>query len=342
MVSVIIPVRNEEAFIANTLRSVLAQDYPGERLEVLVVDGMSDDRTTDVVLKIAEQDSRVRLLQNRSRIMASGFNHGLVEAQGDVIVMMGGHAEMAPNYVSTCARALQQGIADCAGAPIETIARDTRGAAISQAMSSRFGVGSAFRCGCDKPRYVDTVAFGAYTRAIIEQAGGLDEEFVRNQDDEFNYRLRKLGARILLLPGTHCRYTARGSLRTLGKQFFDYGLWKVRVMQKHPSQMQVRHFVPAVFVFVLGVSMLTAPFSALSRAILLLALGCYAATNLFVSLWLTCQARVWGRMAVLPLVFLVLHFSYGLGFLAGLIHFSNRWNRPGPTGGLRSSGSDPK
>ena len=195
-------------------------------------------------------------------------------------------------------------------------------------MSSRFGVGSDFRCGCDKPKYVDTVVFGAYTRAIIERAGGLDEELVRNQDDEFNYRLRKLGARILLLPGTHCRYTARGSLRALGKQFFDYGFWKVRVTQKHPLQMQMRHFVPSVFVLGLGVSMLTAPFSALARAILLLALGCYAATNLIVSFRLTCQTQVWGRMAVFPLVFVVLHFSYGIGFLAGLIHFANRWSLP--------------
>ena len=97
---------------------ILAQDYSGGRLEVLVVDGMSDDKTADEVLKIAKEDSRVRLLQNPSRIMASGFNRGLAEAQGDIIVMMGGHAEMLPNYISTCARALQQGLADCAGAPM--------------------------------------------------------------------------------------------------------------------------------------------------------------------------------------------------------------------------------
>jgi len=149
------------------------------------------------------------------------------------------------------------GIADCVGGPINTVCESERAEAISLAMSSRFGVGGvAFRVGCRSRKYVDTVAFGAYTRDIIDRIGGLDEEFVRAQDDEFKTaRLRKLGGKILIAPEIRSRYTSRSSIGSLWQQYFQYGYWKVRVLQKHPRQMQFRHFVPAAFVGALLVSL---------------------------------------------------------------------------------------
>jgi succinoglycan biosynthesis protein ExoA len=326
LVSVIMPVRNEESAIQSSLGSVLAQRYPRERMEVIVVDGMSTDRTREIVLQLAKYDERVRLLENPRKIMAIGFNKGLSAARGSIILMLGGHTELSSNYVHACSTVLQQGLADCAGAPIDTVSGGQGEDAVRAALTCSFGVGSpAFRGQCSEPKYVDTVAFGAYTREIIDRVGALDEELVRNQDDEFNYRIRKLGGRILLIPDASSRYVARSSLRLLRKQYFQYGLWKVRVLQKHPYQMQPRHFVPALFVFTLLSSALLSPFLGLARAGLVIVTLLYVVANLSVSAIVTRKARRWKLLPSLPIVFATLHFAYGIGFLAGLIRFCNKF-----------------
>jgi len=328
-VSIIMPIRNEELGISRALDCLLAQDYSRDRMEVLVADGMSTDSTRRMVSVAAARDSRIRLLDNPRGIMASGFNLGLKAARGDIIIMMGGHTEVAPDYVRTSASLLQKGLADCVGGPINTVGETDVAQAISLAMSSRFGVGgSAFRIGCRKRKYVDTVAYGAYTRNIIERAGPLNEEFVRGQDDEFNYRLRKLGARILIAPELRSRYTSRSSISSLWRQYFQYGYWKVSVLQKHPRQMQLRQFVPAVFVFCMVVSLILAVVHpAIGSRMVLLVGGSYLLATLFVSTSLACGKERWRLAPALAISFPVLHFSYGTGFLVGLAKFCNRWRR---------------
>jgi succinoglycan biosynthesis protein ExoA len=325
-VSVIMPIRNEERAISRVLDCLLAQDYPQDRLEILVADGMSTDNTRPVVSIAAAGDSRIRLLDNQQQIMASGFNLGLKAARGDIIFMMGGHTEVAPDYVSTAALLLQKGLADCVGGPINTVGETDVAQAISLAMSSRFGVGgSAFRIGCRERKYVDTVAFGAYTRNIMERAGPLDEEFVRSQDDEFNYRIRKLGGRILIDPELRSRYTSRSSIRSLWRQYFQYGYWKVPVLQKHPRQMKLRQFVPAAFVLSLLVSLilgLVRP--AIGGRMVVLEGGSYVLATLLVSISLACARQRRHLAPVLAISFPVLHFSYGAGFLLGLAKFGIR------------------
>jgi len=327
-VSIIMPVRNEERAIARVLECLLAQDYPTDRMEIIVADGMSADGTRALVSAAAAGDSRIRWIDNPRRIMPSGFNLGLKAAKGDIIIMMGGHTELAPDYVRTSAELLQKGLADCVGGPIKTVGETHVAQAISLAMSSRFGVGgSVFRIGCRERKYADTVAFGAYTRDIMERAGPLDEEFVRAQDDEFNYRLRKLGGKILIAPELRARYTSRSSIPSLWRQYFQYGYWKVRVLQKHPRQMQLRQFVPAVFVFSLLVSVILAVVSPpIGIPILLLVGGAYLLTLLFVSTSLILRNE-WRLAPALALSFPVLHFSYGSGFVFGLAKFCNRWPR---------------
>ena len=259
-VSVILPVRNEESSIARALGCLLAQDYPPDRMEIIVADGMSTDGTRQIVARAAAKDARICLIDNPRHIMAAGFNAGLSLSRGDVIVMMGGHSVLAPDYLKLCCSVLEHGIADCVGGPIRTVCQTAGAEAIALAMSSRFGVGGvAFRVGSPEPKYVDTVAFGAYTRRIVQQAGPLDEELVRDQDDEFNYRIRGLGGKILLVPQIRSWYTSRSSIRSLWRQYFQYGYWKVRVMQKHPRQMQWRHFVPAALVSALFFFLVSLP-----------------------------------------------------------------------------------
>jgi fatty acid desaturase len=170
--------------------------------------------------------------------------------------------------------------------------------------------------------YVDTVAFPGYTREILEKAGEFNEELVRNQDDEYNYRIRKMGGRILLSPDIRSRYYSRGNFRSLWRQYYQYGYWKVRVMQLHPRQMSTRQFIPAIFVFALILSAITALFSTLGRAAFGLVVASYLIANVSAAV-LTAKAKL-QLIPLLSLSFAILHLSYGAGFLVGLIAFRNR------------------
>jgi len=328
-VSIIMPVRNEASFIERGLETVLSQDYPSDRLEVLVVDGMSTDATREIVNSVQNRHPQVRLIDNLGRIVPTGLNAALAQARGEIIVRVDGHCEIAPDYVRRCVDHLLKDGVDGVGGPLETIGDTSLAKAIATAMSSSFGVGgSAFRTVTNKTMLADTVAFPAYTRSIMDRAGGFDEELVRNQDDEYNYRLRKLGARILLAADVQARYYSRTSLRSLWRQYFQYGYWKVRVLQKHPRQMQPRQFVPPLFVAALLFTLLLIPFSLITGCLLGLAIaGSYLIVNLAASVLAARHAK-WRLLPYLPIIFTVLHLSYGLGFLIGLASFWNRWKAP--------------
>jgi glycosyltransferase involved in cell wall biosynthesis len=330
-VTVIMPIRNEAAYIRRSLGAVLSQDYPPDRMEVLVVDGMSEDGTREIVRKTADRrrptaDSPSRsvvgslpsvfLLDNPARIVPTALNIGLRHARGEVIIRVDGHCEIAPNYVRRCVEVLQETGADNVGGVCITVGETSVARAIGLAQSSLFGVGNvAFRVGRSTPECVDTVPFGAYRREVFERIGGFDEELMRNQDDEFNFRLTQAGGKIWLDPSIRSTYHSRATLRGLWRQYFQYGLYKVRVMQKRRGIPSWRHLVPGAFVLGLCGSVLLAlvtrqPLWALGVA------GPYAVANGVASLW---TARRDPRaLPFLPLAFATLHLAYGLGFLWGL------------------------
>jgi len=324
-VSVILPVRNEAKFIASSLSAVLNQDYPSEQLEIIVADGMSIDNTRQIVESFQARHPNVRLIDNPGRIVPTGLNAAIAQARGEIIVRVDGHCEVARDYVRNCVEHLLNGAVDGVGGPLETVGETFIARVTATAMSSAFGVGdSAFRTVNDKTMLTDTVAFPAYTRTIVEKAGPFDEELVRNQDDEYNYRLRKIGARILLASDVRSRYYSRGSLRSLWRQYLQYGYWKVRVMQKHPRQMRPRQFVPFFFVVSLLFSLLILPFSSLGTLLLSLVIGSYVISNSVASV-LVARRKGWQLLPLLPAAFAILHLAFGLGFLVGLIKFWNRW-----------------
>lgn len=324
-VSVVMPVRNESDYIGKSLRAVLAQDCGAERVEVLVADGCSTDGTREIVQDFARRFPSVRLVDNPGRIVATGLNRVIAEARGEIIVRVDGHCEIAPDYVRRCIAHLRSGEAEGVGGPLETVGETAVARVIARAMSSWFGVGGApFRVRTKGTMLVDTVAFPAYTREVMERAGPFDEELVRNQDDEYNYRLREMGARVLLAEDVRSRYYSRSSLKALWKQYLQYGYWKVRVMQKHPRQMRLRQFVPPLFVAGLLLAALIAPFSEVGRYLLAGLTGAYAGASLLASA-LVAARGLEPAMALLPLVFAVMHFAYGLGFLGGLVAFVHRW-----------------
>jgi len=320
-VSIIVPVRNEERHVERCLYSLARQEYPRERLEVIVVDGRSDDATRPIVSRFAAETTMdVRLLDNPRRATAAGLNIGLQAAHGDVIVRVDGHAALAPDYVRRGVAALTETGADCVGGVIESEGDTYLGRAIALAMSSRFGVGgAAFRVGGEGP--ADTVAFGVYRRDVFERIGGFTEEIEKGEDDELNYRLRDDGGVILLVPGMRARYTVRGDLRGLWRQYFTYGRAKPEVLRRHPAQARLRQLAPAAFVVTLAVAAARAILGAPGMLRALVAV--YAGAAAIASLGRAAR-RGWREIPPLPIVFACLHVSYGLGFITGTLALAAR------------------
>jgi succinoglycan biosynthesis protein ExoA len=327
LVTVIMPVYNEEKFIENTLTAIQNQEYPNSRMEIIVLDGKSQDGTKEKVVAFSNENPQlaITVLDNKRRIFPAGFNKAMQHVHGDIIIILGGHTMIAEDYVSQCVAALNQFDCVAVGGSIETVSNTYQGKVIAAAMASSFGVGGvSFRTKKGLTCEVDTVAFAAYRRDAIIAAGLMDEELVRNQDDEFNYRLRKMGGKIYLSADIHASYHSRSSLSSLWRQYFQYGYWKVRVLQKHPLQMRPRQFIPPVFALAVLLSamlMLLVPFG---YFLFVLVIGSYSIANVLASL---AVARKQGLnyLLLLPVVFFILHISYGIGFLVGLIKFWNRW-----------------
>src|SRR5262249_8856250 len=195
--------------------AVLTQDYPAEKIEVLVVDGVSTDGTLERLRELEGRHGNLRVLDNPGRIVAAGLNLALRHARGDVVVRVDGHCEIAPDYVKRCVAHLLNGEADGVGGALQTVGEDFLSKVIALAMSTPFGVGGAsFRTTAGKTLLADTVPFPAYMRATIERAGPFDEKLVRNQDDKYTYRLRAMGCRIILAAYIRSRYCRRRSIRS--------------------------------------------------------------------------------------------------------------------------------
>lgn len=325
-VTVIMPIKNEQECIHRSLGAVLDQDYPADRMEVLVVDGMSTDRTHEIIQKLIEESghSGVRLLENKGRIVPTGLNLAVRQAKGEIIVRVDGHTVIAPDYVRECVLALHRTEADSVGGRMTAVGATTFGEAVALATSSAFGVGGARFHYSNREEWTDTAYMGAWPRRVFEQIGLFDERLVRNQDDEFSYRLRAAGGRILLSPQIKSEYTVRSTPFSLLKQYFQYGFWKVLVLRKHTFQMRPRQFVPPVFALALIFSFFLLALD-LAAWPLALVLGGYILANLSASLY-TAAHSGWRCLLLLPLTFAILHLSYGFGFLLGLLTLCWRWN----------------
>jgi len=320
-VSVVVPCRNEERYIGPCLESIVTSDYPHDKMEVLVADGRSQDATREVVARYAAAHPWVHLLDNPAQITPVGLNRAIRLARGEVIVRMDAHVEYPPDYISRSVAALRESGADNVGGVIVTRPADRTATAraIALGLSHPFGVGNSyFRIGTRHRRWVDTVAFGCFRREVFEQIGLFDEDLVRNQDDELNARLIRHGGRILLAPEIVSYYYARGSLRHLWRMYYQYGLFKPLAAQRAGGFVTVRQLVPPAFLLVLlGLGLVGAWWR--PAGIL-----CGAVAGTYLAAIFGCAghaARTHGVKTALALVlvFPVLHFSYALGFLRGLV-----------------------
>jgi glycosyltransferase involved in cell wall biosynthesis len=332
-VSIVLPCRNEIRHIGTCLDSILASDYPQDRLEVVIADGMSDDGTREILARYAAAHPRIVMVDNPRRIAPAGMNAGIRAARGEVVVRMDAHAMFPNDYLSRLVGALLETGADNVGTLVETLpADDTPMArAIAIGLSHRLGVGnSAFRVGTSSRKWVDHVCFGCWRREVLDRLGEFDEELVRGQDVEFNARLLNQGGRILLLPDVSSGYHARRTLGQLARMMYQYGYFKPLIARKSGRILTARQLVPSLFVLaILGSAALGLVWPAALRA-LAAVLGSYAILVTGGAFLRTRQDR-WRTGLALLAVFPAMHFTYGVGYLQGLVdHFMpfRRTRRP--------------
>jgi len=311
MISVICPIYNEESRIEACIQSIVNQDYPKEEMEVLFVDGMSTDRTRDIVMEYSRQYPFIRLLDNPKHTAPVALNTGIRAAQGDIIVRLDAHSKYPTDYFTVLVSKLQNSDADNVGGVCNTLpAKDTSICrAIAHAMSSSFGMGNShFRVGVDHEMWVDTVPFGCFHRDLFEKIGFFDEELVRNQDDEFNGRIIQNGGKILLLPQVVVDYFARDSISKTAKMFYQYGLFKPLVNKKLQKPTTLRQFFPPLFLAGIVIGGLLSFFSPIVMWIYFSVIVLYILIGLLAGV--RCTRRL-SDILWMPIVFAAIHCSYG-------------------------------
>jgi glycosyltransferase involved in cell wall biosynthesis len=305
-VSVIIPCRNEEKYIGRCLETILKQDYPKEKMEVLVIDGASEDKTKEIVEKFKIQNSKfnIQLIDNPKKFTPFGLNLGIKNSRGEIIIRMDAHAGYEKDYVSKCVKYLKEYNADNIGGVIKTLpAKNTIFAkAIALSLSHRFGAASDFRVGVDKPKEVDTVFGGCYKKEVFEKIGFFNENLIRSQDLEFNLRLKKAGGKIILHPEIVSYYYPKSRLAEFFLHNFEDGVWAILPLKFVKLPFKLRHYIPLIFVLTLPLSIFP-----------------YILLSLFFSAQIAFREKDLRLFLIMPLTFFVRHFGYGIGSIWGLI-----------------------
>jgi len=323
-VSIVIPCRNEEVCIVQCLDSIIANDYEKDRLEILVVDGRSEDGTREIVERLAQRYPFIRLLDNPKKITPVALNIGITKATGDIIMRVDAHARLKKDYILRCVESLNKYGADNVGGIMKTLPQGggLLGEAIVLSLSHRFGVGNSyFRTHTSTPKWVDTVFGGCYRNDVFQKVGLFNEALARGQDIEFNLRLKKAGGRTLLVPDiVTYYYYARSDLRSFWKHSWTNGVWAILPFLYSPIMpVAWRHLVPLAYVFgLLGsvtLGLLWPPFLWLWLAIVTV----YGLASLAASFQIAWRERGPRYLAVMPLAFAMLHFAYGLGSVWGVV-----------------------
>lgn len=313
-VSVVIPCRNESRFIQKCLQSVLSSDYPPDRFEVIVSDGLSDDGTRIIVEEMRRGDVRLRMVDNPRRTTPAALNRAIEDSKGEIIVRMDAHAGIASDYVRRCVETLISSGADNVGGIMHTTP-SVEGAlarAIAASISHPFGVGnSRFRIHSSAPIWVDTVFGGCYRRQVFDRIGLFNEGLLRGQDMELNLRLRRAGGRILLDPAIESWYHPRPGLASFIAHNWSNGVWAIMPFAwSEGVPVSLRHLVPMAFAATLVATLIYSPIWCFAL------FGIYFAAAAIASIHAIFRSRDWA-MIILPVCFAGLHLPYGFGSLWG-------------------------
>lgn len=322
MLSVIMPIYNEERYIVSCMESILQQDYPQDDLEVVLVDGMSTDRTRELVRPYTEKYPFVRLIDNPHKIVPYAMNLGIMATKGEVVMRLDAHARYATNYFSAITAKLREYDADNVGCVCRTevLNKNAKSLAIREVLCNKFGVGNAtFRTGIDRVRDVDTVPFGCWPRRVFEKYGLYNVTLVRNQDIELNKRIVNGGGRIIIIPDTYCTYMARETFSELAKNNYGNGKWNILTVYftHNLKSISLRHLIPLMFVLGILVPLVVGLFWHPALLLSLFVVLFYLVTMGFVSLRLAAKKQL--NFIYLLMSFVTLHCSYGWGSLVGIL-----------------------
>lgn len=327
-VSVIVPCYNEEKTIGLLLEALYRQSFPRSETEVIISDGLSLDRTLDVVAQFQEAhpDLSIRVVQNSKRSIPSGVNAAILASRGGMIMRLDGHSVPEPDYLARCVAALEARRGEIVGGvwQIKPGGGSWMARSIAAAAAHPLGVGDALYRYATHPSEVDTVPFGAFRRSTVEKVGLFDETLLTNEDYEFYTRVRKGGGKVWLDPEIRLVYFTRSDLISLARQYFRYGYWKFRMLQRYPKTVRWRQALPPVFVASLILLAVLSLFWSLARAALGLEVALYALIMIAASISLALKKKMGSLVVGVPLAILTMHLSWGWGFLVSVVKFIYR------------------
>ena len=318
-VSIIVPCYNEEATIQKLLASLRAQTYPLARMEVVISDGLSTDRTREMIEAFQKEhsDLSIRVVSNRARTIPSGVNQAMRESRGEIFIRLDAHSMPIPEYVERCVAAHLADKGDNVGGvwEIRPGAETWIAESISFAAAHPLGVGDAMYRLNAKAGAVDTVPFGSFRRSLIEKIGAFDETLLSNEDYEFNTRVRESGGVVWLDPSIRSDYFSRSTLGKLTNQYWRYGFWKFRMLKRYPHTLRWRQALPPAFVFILLVLIVLSLGWTFAQYLLALQLCAYFFVLWLAGLWLALKTRKGFLIVGLPLAIATMHIAWGTGFL---------------------------
>jgi glycosyltransferase involved in cell wall biosynthesis len=319
--SIIIAARNEADFIGGCIETLENQDFDRTNYEVIIIDGLSEDNTVDIILEKQKIYSNINLLTNPKKIAAAAFNKGIRNSGGKYIFIVGAHAVYPSDYIRRTLESFDTSDADCIGGREIDISRSRLGEIFAAVRNTAFGGGISPYRYSNRKQFVKTVAFGCYKKEILIRAGGFDEELVRNQDNDLNKRIVQIGGSILFDPSIKFYYFPRDSFTGIFRQLSGYGYWEAKLIKKRKNQFSIITLIPAIFVVYTLFAVLLLIFKGWVFP-LCLEFTPYIAVFFYFAIKALVPEKVNLIMALF--LYLLIHFSIGLGFIAGLFDRAER------------------
>ena len=316
-VAIIIPCRNEIDHIRKILDTAISQSKKFKTSEIIIADGMSDDGTREIIKEFISEKN-IHLIDNHKRIVSSGLNLAILSTECQIIIRMDAHVEYASDYIEKSVYYLLKTEAQNVGGPARTKHSSYIQEANSLCYHSKFSVGGARFHDVDYEGEVDTVTFGCWQKRYLIEIGLFDEELVRNQDDELNFRINLAGGKVWQAPQIKSWYYPRSRIRDIFMQYFQYGYWKVYVNKKHRTITTLRQLIPSFFMTSLLAGIVLSFVHWLFAFLLMAEITLYLSGCLFFAIKKTKKLNQ--AMPVI-LTFFILHAGYGLGYLLGAIEF---------------------
>jgi glycosyltransferase involved in cell wall biosynthesis len=333
-VTAMIVARNEEKYIQKCFKSLLQQNYPADKYEVLIIDGLSDDNTISIAKETEKKyaykfvDGRdeefkvqVRYFDNPQMLLAAGWNMGIRKAKGDYVIRIDAHGYADQNFILKSVETIQEvNDAVCVGGLMRTEALTSKGELIAAVLSSPFGVGNSKFRYSQRAEYVDTVAFGLYRKEIFEQVGYFDESLARNQDNDMHRRIRESGGKFYLNPEIKSIYHPRENIKSMMKQGFNNGKWNIITFKRNPKSLSIRHLIPLFFVLgILGCAIL----GLINQFFWFLLCGVIIFYFILAFTFAFMSSKKLNEVLKITVLYFLLHISYGVGSLTSI--FKNNY-----------------